>query len=340
MYVKTYQAKSTSEALAQIRKDLGPEAVILHVKESRRPGIKGILGEKVVLVTAAADEPATFRRAARAEQYAPGPSRVKRPVEAARFRRESAEELLAVLRENDIDEEIARRIAAAARRVHGEGGPRLSLRESARLGIERLLTIGDPICMWPDRPRVIALTGPTGVGKTTTTAKLAIRFCSEIGPRVAVIRAGESARRMPVAEELKDLPVESAEDPSELRRCVDKHRDKLLIIIDTAGRGHLDVSGLGRLSELLSSVPEAEAALTVSATTKAADLVEIADAFSIFDPKRLVLTKIDETRRLGSVLGLCARRSLPLTYVTTGPRIPDDIEPANARRLSRFILPN
>jgi len=346
MVVKTYKARNTTEAMTQVKRDLGPEAVILRVKETRRPGLKGVFGGKLVLVTAAVDHPLDevvqdVRPVTSREEPTGTPERAPALASELKTPACTAEGLVAILKEHDVEEGIARRIAAAAIRVERDSGSdsRRCLLDFAWGAIETLLRSGGPISPQSDRPRVVAMTGPTGVGKTTTVAKLAARFCREIGPQVAIVRTDHGPSGICFGQNWAGVAVENASSPGELRRCVTKHQDKQLILIDTAGRGPFDGFGLEQLTAMLSAVPEAEVTLAVSATAKARSLTEVAEAFSAVSPKRFVLTKIDETKCLGSILSLCTRWGIPLSYVTTGPRIPEDIEPADSRKLSQFILP-
>jgi len=340
MVVKTYTARNATDAMAQIQRDLGPEAVILRSKVARQSGLKGLFGAKVVRVTAAVDAvPKPAQTPSPAPTAAPVGTRPASGRPAPRP--DTAAELVALLKQNEVEEGIARRIAQAAIRVHTDSSPcpAHELRGSARQAIEALLRVEAPIAPRAGGARVIALTGPRGVGKTTTAAKLAARFAAEIGPDVAVIRADRGTDRMRFGPEGAQVPVERAHSPAELRRTVDRHAHKRLVLIDTMGRSPLDAGGVNALADMLRAVPEAEPALTISATTKAGSLIEIAEAYAAIEPTRLVLTKIDETRCIGPLLALCARHPIPLTYVTTGPNVPDDIEPADSTRLSELILP-
>jgi flagellar biosynthesis protein FlhF len=191
------------------------------------------------------------------------------------------------------------------------------------------------------KPRVVALVGPTGVGKTTTIGKLAAGFSIVDKRRVALITA--DTYRVAAVEQLKTfgeiigVPVEVVMTPSELKDAITRHNDKELIFIDTAGRSpHHDL----HMSELKAFLEKAQPELTMlvmSATTHSVDQVKI---FNRFEPltTHLIFTKLDETVNSGAILNLVERTHLPVAYITNGQNVPDDIEVANPERLTRYIL--
>lgn len=222
--------------------------------------------------------------------------------------------------------------------------PRNSVKASNALEkyIRKAIRIANGITLYSSKPKVVALIGPTGVGKTTTLAKIAAKFVLEQGARVALITA--DTYRISAVEQLKTysdilgLPLEIVYNPEALRKAIEKHSDKQLILIDTAGRSQYNEYQMKELSGLLGIDADIEKHLVLSATTKTSDGVELLENFSICQPDRVIFTKVDETGTHGIILNILHRRKVALSYITNGQSVPDDIEPASVERLAELLL--
>lgn len=190
--------------------------------------------------------------------------------------------------------------------------------------------------------RIVALLGTTGVGKTTTLAKIAAKFVLEQRTNVALITS--DTYRISAVEQLKtysdilELPLEIVYNPAELASAIERHRDKDLILIDTAGRSQHNEYQMRELEEFLRINPRIEKHLVISATTKFTDARHIMNKFSQIEPDKVIFTKIDETASLGMIINLLHDRKYSLSYITTGQSVPDDIERASADLLSSLLL--
>ena len=208
--------------------------------------------------------------------------------------------------------------------------------------IRKAIRVANGITLYSNKPKVVALIGPTGVGKTTTLAKIAAKFVLEQGARVALITA--DTYRISAVEQLKTysdilgLPLEIVYNPEALRKAIEKHKDKQLILIDTAGRSQYNEYQMKELSGLLSIDADIEKHLVMSATTKTSDGIELLENFSICQPDRVIFTKVDETGTHGIILNILHRRKVALSYITNGQSVPDDIEPASVERLAELLL--
>ena len=186
-------------------------------------------------------------------------------------------------------------------------------------------------------PGVVALVGPTGAGKTTTVAKLAARYAAERGPRdVALITT--DTLRPGGAEQLHaygrqfGLTVVEAGSESALHDALHRLRDYPLVLVDTAGHGARDRAMVGQLN-WLRHAGRVRTMLVMPANAHNDDLDEVVRRFGFIAPEAAILTKLDETGRLGAALSVLVRHGLPLAWTTDGQHVPEDLAEADASRL-------
>ncbi len=217
-----------------------------------------------------------------------------------------------------------------------------AVREALFDAVELSIPIAPPIKAVVGTRRVVALVGPTGVGKTTTVAKLAANFKLSHGVRVGLITV--DTYRIAAVEQLKtyaeiiDLPLAVVNDPMEMPRALDELGPVDLVFIDTAGRSPRDEVKIRELAEFLMHARPDEVHLVLSAVAGQRNLRAAVERFATVQVDRLILTKLDEADSLGGVLAVLGLSSRPLSYLTTGQAVPDDIEPADRKRLARLIL--
>lgn len=194
-------------------------------------------------------------------------------------------------------------------------------------------------------PRIVLFIGPTGVGKTTTIAKLAGRYCVEEKKKVALLTA--DTYRIAAAEQLRtyanilETPFRIIYTPEELQAAVDDYWDCDYIFIDTAGRSHQNTDQLEKMKEMVAALKRPESYqvfLVLSATTKYRDLQKIADCYGKIADLELIFTKLDETEAVGNLLNMKLYTDAPIAYVTCGQNVPDDMEAFNPQKTVKQIL--
>ena len=193
------------------------------------------------------------------------------------------------------------------------------------------------------KQRRMAFIGPTGVGKTTTLAKIAANYLATQSKSIALITIDTyriaAVEQLKVYGEIMHLPVEVVLSPQQLIDALEKHNDKELILIDTAGRSPLDSLSIEEIRSFFTEDLDIESHLVVSATTRDSELVETLKTFSSFAPRSTIFTKIDECSSLGVLLNTQIHNNSPLSYITNGQRVPEDILAADKRYLAQLIIP-
>lgn len=253
-------------------------------------------------------------------------------------------EVYATLLEQELDRSIVDRAIADARQ---ELAPACwhdlkLVQDAVASAIDRMLpAAGEPA---PSRnpARTIALIGPTGVGKTTTLAKLAATLKLRLDLRVGLITC--DTYRIAAVEQLRTyaeiigLPLEVVQDPEAMRRAKDRFAEMDAILVDTAGRSQNDAERLEELQAFIDAAEPDEVHLVLSSVAGDRVLRREAEAFSRIRADRLLFTKLDEAVAFGPLLGLSLRMNRPVGYVTTGQEVPEHLEIASPRRLAELVL--
>ncbi len=386
MRPRRYEAADMPEALRRIRDDLGPDAIILDCRPLRPTGLLGLLrrSRRGLEVWAAPGAPAWTDRPIPFPYPYPVP---QPPVAEGAPAASLGEEIRAsIARLEGVVAELTRsgrlgqlpgslqqqhrrlihqglEVALADELVQAvteELSPRALDSEdlvasATRRHLERRIAIRGPIQVERGRGKVVFLVGPTGVGKTTTLAKLAAGFA--LVQRKRVVLATMDTYRIAAVPQLRTyaeimgLPMAVAYNPQELAELLARYADADLVLVDTPGRSHRRSDQIAELRAFREAAPTAEVYLTVAAPTRYEDMLEIAESFAghLRRPAShndhldvhldgLVLTKLDETTAHGAAVSLACRTGLPVAYLTTGQNVPEDLEVATSSRLAGLVV--
>ncbi len=365
----TIQARTQGEALEKMRTQYGPAARVLSHRSIRIGRVLGLFGREGIEITgylAGEDK----RRDVESEK--------RKILESAR--REQAMQL--ILDELKSLKRDIRTAAPAAPSAPSAGHPALSrvrdllggndfpptfvdgivsrigrefsledLADTAAVDRAVLEQIGDAIRIWrsptpAQGPLIITVVGPTGVGKTTTIAKLAAMY--------SFARDGGTARRVKMVTidnykiaarkqietyaEIMQLPAAFAESRAELEKVISLSQDVDIMLVDTIGKSPGDFQKLGEIKDILGACGgRNEVHLAISATTKGSDVEEILRQFEPFRYRAVIVTKLDETSRVGNILGPLIEHQKPISYLTDGQLVPQDLEAATVARLLRML---
>lgn len=192
--------------------------------------------------------------------------------------------------------------------------------------------------------KIAAFVGPTGVGKTTTIAKLAARFALDEGKNVCLITTDTyriaAVQQLQTYSDIINIPLHVVYNEKELAKLItiDLKNKHDLILIDTAGSSWNDKMQLGKLKKILKSNLVNEVHLILSLNTKSHIIREIINKFSAVKPDKLILTKLDETNIFGDIINIKSICNLPYSYITFGQDVPDDIEAADTTTLIKYLL--
>ncbi len=351
MHIRTFRAASLQDALEDIRRQMGDGASVLYTRQVRE-GWMGWLGKTSVEVTAGLRDDHDVPRHvhltnqdAQSDQVAPA-AVANRDVPQARHGYPlELQDLRSLLLFAGVDDIVADRwiestYAFGVAMASGvEPGQWIDyLRQTVARGIR----IAGPIHVPPRGRRVVALVGPTGVGKTTTIAKLAAGFRLEAKRSVALVTIDTfriaAVQQLQAYAEIMDLPMEVVQNPEDMQPALERLGDVDLVLIDTAGRSPRSDTRIEQLRAMLRAAQPDETHLVLSATSSRDTIQNILDGFSAVRPTAAILSKLDESTQLACVLAAFEGRNLPISYMTTGQQVPDDIETADAESLVGDLL--
>ena len=203
--------------------------------------------------------------------------------------------------------------------------------------IEKYLTSENNV----ENSKIMFFIGPTGVGKTTTIAKLAAHYTLMEGKTVGLISADTyriaAVEQLKVYSDILNLPLEVIYKPAEIHFAIEKLKSQDLIMIDTAGRSHRNKEQILELKELLEQIQEKNVYLVMSCTSKDSDIEEIVKTYSFLKEYNIIFTKIDEAIMFGTILNTAKETKKTISYITTGQSVPDDIKKISTKKILNLL---
>jgi len=364
MQVKRYRANDMKQAMDAAIRELGSDAVMLTSRKVRGKGLKGLFGKPVLEVTFGYDPdtvPSVVKKSAsdsiekaRKDWGSPVPT-VNAGTEQLEKRMDSFEAMLSefmkkfdivkrditydypddvqVLLRKMIDtqvrEELAHSLAKQTEQLL-RNKPGANATEALEHLLHELFGRAEPILHKKFTQSVVLVLGPTGVGKTTTIAKLMSDFAIKQRKKVGIIntdsyRIGAQEQLQGYADILR-LPTQFIYFPDELEAARAELSDRDLIFVDTAGKRPGDEEHKEDLLKMVKILKPDVILLCLSATTSFSSIVEMVDTYGFIDDYKIVITKLDETKHRGALLNISWYTKKPIAYVTTGQKVPDEIE--------------
>lgn len=344
MKIKRYIVNSMNEAMNMIRYDLGREAVIISQRKVRKPGIMGFFAKRQIEVTAAVDtkKPEEVKTDKPAEQSLDVMKELFNMRMALNEMKEGnvpsqkevkKSKLQSKLESSDVRESIIKKVAASIKGMKNEAEEG----EKVRKSIDKLVSISD----YKLDGRVI-LIGPTGVGKTTTLAKIAGRLTLVDKKKVGLLTI--DTYRIGAVDQLKtyadilNLPFKVVLSIKDMEAAIESMQDCDIILIDTTGRSSKNAMQISELRAFIEKANPTSIHLVVSCTTKEKDIAAITEGFKDLNYDSVIITKLDETTTYGSILNILDSAKKPLSFVTTGQNVPDDLMRITKAQISDLIL--
>jgi flagellar biosynthesis protein FlhF len=373
MKLKTFLARDLKEALSQVKKEMGPEAVILSTQSRWVKSDQGGKGRSPgVEVTAAMDVNAFSNHNGngngegdmelRGDWFPPfrtTVSQIQEDLEEVKdllrhwLRQNGAPSWLLQHKElatfyrflgrTGLDERILKSwLDNVQNLLEHSGDQPHTLKEVAGRYLMQAFEVVDPWKAKAGRPRCWTFIGPTGVGKTTTIAKLAAKFGLYEKQKVGLISLDSQRlgahNQLAAYGRLAGQPLVTAHRRRDLLKALEKMGDMDLVLIDTAGRSPYAPDLQKELTHLLGDIPDLDHHLVLSATTKESNLINAISGFGALPISSYIITKVDETNDFSGIFNQLCRHRVPVSYLTAGQRVPEDIELSSRKRVTELLL--
>jgi len=374
MKVKRYVVESLPQAMDQIKVELGKDAVILHTKTIKIGGLFGFFGKEKIEVIAAVDKvekpvkneqieikatSQTSRNELSQTQTTTSHNNqslisevnelkrlminlmIKPENKELAFDSTKIKDIYNRLLAQGVKDEVAASLIEKVIQNTKDNNDEVFIVKEVKKQIINILAKGENKEILPTT-KIVHFVGPTGVGKTTTIAKLAAEQVLKHNKRIAFITA--DTYRIAAVEQLKtyaeilNAPIEVVFSTQDTKKAIDKLKDYDLIFMDTAGRNYHNELYISELNNILSKSQPSETFLVISLTHKYEDLLSILEHFKKMPIDKLLFTKFDETLTYGTILNIISMTSYKGSYITNGQNVPDDIEIFDEEKVANVIL--
>ncbi|MBC8283783.1 MAG: flagellar biosynthesis protein FlhF [Nitrospinae bacterium] len=352
MRIKKFTANNYADALEQVKRELGDDALIMSTRSIKpHSPLSGRNVATKVEITAAVEfeEPVVSNLEEELHLDEDKGLDMKSLIFNLLSEKGQAQtlglkpsqfEIYSHLVENGLDEQLASKIL---KRAKGEGDEKPAKEKMRAMDLmKKVIPYEGEINLEKEGPKLVAFVGPTGVGKTTTIAKVAADYAIRKNKKVALVsldtyRLG-AVDQLQIYGDIMQLPVEVAGGGDELREIVKRHSDKDLILIDTTGRSHRDKDYSCQLKEIFAAVGGVETHLVLSVTAHEKQFSTIYQQFCPLGVDRVLFTKLDEGLSFGPLFNFSVRNRVPLSYFTVGQNVPEDLEVAVPDKVISLIF--
>lgn len=355
MKIRKYVGVTAHEAMLKLKRELGPDAVVLNTKTIRAKGILNYFKRPLVEITAAYEEKDVLGRKS-IDKYDDKLNNINQelielkkamnglPVETLKdngvpiMLEKFQNRMMNNGMESEIVDDILNKISEQINLIDKDSD---TIEEIIKYNLMEYLGNPQPITI-DGSQKIVFFIGPTGVGKTTTLAKIAASLVLEDNYKIGLItsdtyRVG-AVDQLRIYSDILELPLEITYNKDDMYKAFDKFENKDIIFVDTAGRNHNNVEQIKELEDILNSTNTKEIYLLLSATIDKKVLQSLVKRYSFLEDFKLIITKIDEAEDYGNIFNIKYTTNRELSYYTTGQSVPDDIQIINKEFIAKKLI--